>query len=167
MAAGAGRGDMLEAVAKGFFGRDYAILSGGRDVGMMHTRAWGDGATARVDGVELAFERTSFWSRQFTGSRGGVEFAHAGGHGPFRHTVEFVHGERHYDLAHAGLFTRELAIRNQNLRVGTVRASGFGHRHIMVEAPSDWPIELCVFALWLSTVMWKRRTAAAVVAAGG
>jgi len=154
----------LEAVAKGFFGHEYTLLDAGREVGSMHARPWGDGAEARVDGRELVFDRSSFWSREFKGRRDGVEFASAVTPRFFPNRIEFSDGERRFELANAGLFKREYLIRHQGMRVGSVRAFGFGHRRIVVETPSEWPPELTVFALWLAVGAWRRRRAAAAAA---
>jgi len=152
----------LEAVARGAFSATYALRRDGEEVGTAAFSHWRVRGTLTLGDQTFTLERRRREpGRPFLLLHDGRELARAIKPSAFRDAFEVHLGPERLTLRQRGLVDCSFRLYRDGEEIGVLRQRGVLRRRVRLALPSEWPLPLAAFLLFLARVVWTREQAAA------
>jgi hypothetical protein len=153
---------MLIATPKRWFSWDFEVHEGGgQPVGDVRVSAWRERGAITVGGIEYPVTRGALLSGVVTLSDVGGVLARAVKPSAFRRAFTLEHDGKEYVLKAASAWGRDFALLDGEREIGVVRPARALGRQARADLPEDMPLEVRLFVLWLTLMLWKRQQQAA------
>jgi len=146
---------MLEAKPRSWFSWDYRVLDAGREVGGFNLAWLREGGALLVGAEKCPVRREGLWGDWILDWRG-REVARATKPSSWSRRFLVRFGGREIELVPPHVFTRSFAAREGGRTVGEIAPAGIFTRRTRIDLPSDVPLPVQVFMLFLVILMWRR-----------
>jgi hypothetical protein len=157
---------MLTAAPKNCFSWDFIVTDGSRSVATIDVSWWREHGTLTVGGVDHHVYREGMLSGDFVLQAAGVEVARATKPSAFRHVFVVEHAGRRHTLRRASMLGRRMLLLAGDRPIGSLSPQGWFTRRAEVDLPSDLPLAVRVFVIWLAVILWKRESDAGTISVG-
>jgi hypothetical protein len=157
---------MLTAVPTRWFSWDFTVTDGARTVATIDVSWWREHGTLTVAGVDHRVSRERMLSGDFILEAAGAEVARASKPSAFRSLFIVQHAGRRYTLRRASVLHRRMLLLAGDRTIGSLSPQGWFTRRAEVDLPSDLPLSVRVFVIWLAVILWKRESDSGTVSVG-
>jgi hypothetical protein len=152
---------MLIATPKRWFSWDFEVHEGGgQPVGDVRVSAWRERGAVTVGGTEYPVTREGVVGAFTLAGAGGV-LARAMKPSAFHRAFTLEYDGKEYVLKATSAWGRGFALLDGEVQIGAVRPARALGRQARVDLPEDMPLEVRLFVLWLTLMLWKRQQQAA------
>jgi hypothetical protein len=152
---------MLIATPKRWFSWDFEVhKGGGQPVGDVRVSAWRERGAVTVGGIEYPVTREGVVGA-FTLSDAGGVLARAVKPSALHRMFTLEHDGKEYVLKAASAWGRDFALLDGEVQIGAVRPARLFGRQARAELPEDMSLEVRLFVIWLTLMLWKRQQQAA------
>jgi hypothetical protein len=152
---------MLIATPKRWFSWDFEVHEGGgQPVGDVRVSAWRERGAVTVDGIEYPVTREGVVGAFTLAGAGGV-LARAVKPSALHRMFTLEHDGKEYVLKAVSAWGRDFALLDGEVQIGVVRPARALGRQARADLPEDMPLEVRLFVLWLTLMLWKRQQQAA------
>ncbi len=151
---------MLIATPKRWLSWDFEVHEGGgQPVGEVKVSAWREQGAVTVGGIEYPVTRQGAVGA-FTLSGAGGVLAQAMKPSALRRMFTLEHDGKEYTLKAISVWGRGTVLLDGETKIGAVRHSGVFTWQARADLPEDMPLEVRLFVIWLTVLLWKRQQAA-------
>jgi hypothetical protein len=157
---------MLTAVPTRWFSWEFTVNDGPRSVATIDVSWWREQGTLTVGGVDHRVYREGMLSGDFILEVAGSVVARARKPSAFRRAFAIEHGRRRYVLQAASAFRRRMVLLEGDRTVGSMSPQSAFTRRADVDLPSDLPLAVRVFIIWLAVLLWKRESDSGAIIVG-
>jgi hypothetical protein len=158
---------MLQAAPRGWFSWNFVVSDGEDQIADIRLAMLREAGELVVQNKSYRVNREGIMSGAFVLQQDDVELARAEKPSAFHRSFEIGHGGRRYTLGAESAFRRKFVLKENGHSAGSVYPVNAFTRKCAVDLPSDIPLPVRVFMVWLVIILWKRESdSAAVVAAG-
>jgi hypothetical protein len=140
---------------------DYAVMSGDRTVAVLELSSWRERAEIVIGDVTHRAFREHPMSGDFVIESGGRELARATKPSAFRDTMIVHHGGRDYTLRKPSIWRRPFVLLDGERQIGAISPESAWTRRATADVPSDWPVPVQAFVIWLVIILWRREAQSA------
>jgi len=133
----------------------------GQEIGEVRLSAWRERGSVVAGGLEYRISRERAVGTVFVLEGAGSAMARAEKGSAFRRAFAVVHGGKEYALRARSAWRREMVLFDDGAEIGSVAPERAWGRRARVDLPEGFPLELGLFIIWLSLVLWKRQERAA------
>lgn len=153
---------MLDIVPQRWFRWDFTIAEGARSVADLDMSCWRERGELRVEGVAWRVGRERAMSGDFLlESERGVA-ARATKPSAFSRRFLVRAGAKTYELRPRSTFGRTFDLFDGDRKVGSISpTNGWWSRRASADLPTEIPLPVRIFLVWLTMTMWKRDADAA------
>jgi hypothetical protein len=152
---------MLIATPKRWFSWDFEVHEGGgQPVGDVRVSAWRERGAVTVGGIKYPVTREGVVGAFTLAGAGGV-LARAMKPSALHRMFTLEHDGREYVLKATSAWGRNFALLDGEVQIGAVRPARLFGRQARADLPEDMPLEVRLFAIWLTLMLWKRQQQAA------
>jgi hypothetical protein len=95
-------------------------------------------------------------SGDFFIQRGGQTLARAAKPSAFTNRFVVTFRERSYTLERKSIWGRTFVLLDGDREIGSVTPRSMWTRRATIDLPSDWPLPIRAFVIWLAIIVWKR-----------
>jgi hypothetical protein len=156
-----GRKRMLIATPKRWFSWDFEVHEGGGEpVGDVRVSAWRERGAVTVGGIEYPVTREGVVGAFTLAGAGGV-LARAMKPSALHRMFTLEHDGKEYVLKATSAWGRGFSLLDGEVHIGAVRPARLCGRQARADLPEDMPLEVRLFAIWLTLMLWKRQQQAA------
>jgi hypothetical protein len=156
---------LLELVPRGWFSWDFNVLQNGAPIAEIDISSWREKGVLVVGGSTYKVYREGLMSGRFILEVNGSQMAYAAKPSAWQRLFTVQHEGRTYILKAKAAFGRTFLLLENNQQIGAIAPSGMLTRKASVQLPDELPLPVKVFLLWLTVILWKRDSDAAVAAA--
>ena len=135
---------------------DYAVTSGDRTVAEIAIASWRERAEIVIGGVTNRVFREHAMGGDFIIEAGGRELARATKPSAFTNTIIVHYGGRDYTLGKPSIWRRTFALMDGERQIGSISPESAWTRRATADLPTDWPMPIQAFVIWLVILLWKR-----------
>ena len=157
---------MLTAVPTRWFSWEFTVNDGPRTVATIDVSWWLEQGTLTVAGIEHRVYREGLLSGSFILEAAGSVVARATKPSAFRRAFAIDHGGRRYALQATAMLRRRMELLDGNRAIGSLSPQGVFTRRADVDLPTDLPLAVRVFVIWLAVILWKRESDSGAIALG-
>ncbi len=140
--------------------KEYAVEQNGVQVASLRRSRWRDSGEIAVQETHLSVHRRGMMKDVFKLKSGGSVLAEVRQDKPLRHDLSFDYGEQSYKIRRTGWLRKVLMVESNGQVIGNVTPRGHLVSTAIEELPSEWPVPIKVFLMWIALVLWDREDAA-------
>jgi len=146
----------MTMVPKRWYSWDFAVMRGDRTIAVLDLNSWRERADILIEGVTHRVFREGAFSGDFIIEREGHELARATKPSAFRHTFIVHYNGRDYTLRRQSAWRRTSVLMEGERVIGVISPESAWTRRADADLPSDWPVAIKAFVMWLVIILWKR-----------
>ena len=149
---------MLRIVPARWFSWDFNVSQGLHPVADIDISWWRERGQVTVQGTPFRVSRQGMLSGDFLleSDRGVV--ARATKPSVLRRSFDVQHESKTYTLQAQSALRRSFVLLEGGREVGNISPDGFWTRRASATLPSDMPLPVQVFLIWLAVLLWKRES---------
>ena len=141
---------------------DFAVEDDrGQEVGQVRLSAWRERGSVVAGGLEYRISRERAVGTSFVLEGAGSALARAEKTSAFRRAFAIAHRGEEYTLRARSAWRREMVLFDGEVEIGRVAPERAWGRRARADLPEGLPLEVKLFIIWLSLVLWKRQERAA------
>jgi hypothetical protein len=144
----------FQLLPKNWFSSDYRVLRGGTQISEFTFHSMPEGSIFTLAAKTYLARKEKWSSPNFFLYMGQTQLARAEKPSAFSQTFTMEHDGNQYVLKRSG--SNRFALRQQEKEVGWVAKQRWFSRKASAQLAIEMPLPVCVFVLWLVTLMWKR-----------
>ena len=152
---------MLQIVPHRWYSWDFTISQGTAAIADLGVSCWRERGQVTVDGVAHRIHRERAMSGDFLLESPRGILARATKPSALRREFIVRHGSHTYSLRPRGWFRCVFLLLEDNREIGSIARVNAWSRRASADLPSDLPVPLQAFLVWLTVLMWKREANAA------
>jgi hypothetical protein len=160
-----GEMSMLELVPLGWFSWDFSVLQSGSPIAEIRICSRRERGVLAVGGSRYNIYREGMMSGQFILELNGTQLAHAEKRSWRYRSFTVQHEDKTYILKAESAFRQTFLLSENDRQIGSISPARMFKRKAMADLPDELPLSIKVFLLWLTVILWKRDSEAAVSAA--
>lgn len=158
---------MLSVTPKHWFSWDFVIQdAGGQDVGDLKVDAVRERGTVTAGGTSRTVYRQGAFKGPWVLEEAGAVIAKAEKPSAFKKTLTIEYRDRTFTLKPRSSWGREMVLYEGDREVGSVAPERMIVRRSKVELPEELPLQVKLFVVWLTMMLWKRSSDAAATSGG-
>ena|SRR5215471_921277 len=158
---------MLRVTPSSWFSWNFMVFEGDDQVADIRLAVLREAGELIVRDKTYRVNREGIMSGAFILRDADLELARAEKPSAFHRSFQVVHDGRNYTLGAESALRRKFVLKENGEAVGSVCPLNAFTRKCAVDLPTDIPLPVSVFMIWLVIILWKRDSdSAAVVAAG-
>ena len=158
---------MLKMIPK-TFSWTFSVMDGSEAVARAVDRSWwSDKGELTIQGITYTARRERPMSGAFLLESAAGVVARATKPSAFRRSLIVEHAGRQYTLRATSAFRRTFVLLDGSTRIGSLSPEGLFTRRAAVDLPPTFPLDVRVFIIWLTAMLWKHEEAAGGAAAAG
>jgi hypothetical protein len=146
----------MTMVPRRWYSWDYAVTSGDRTLAVLDLASWRERAEIVIGDVTHRVFREHMMGGDFIIEAGGRELARATKPSAFRDTMIVHYGGKDYTLRKPSVWRRSFVLMNGERQIGSIAPESAWTRRATAELPSEWPVPIQAFVIWLVIILWKR-----------
>jgi hypothetical protein len=146
----------LALVPKAWYSWDFSVIGGNRTLAVLDLSAWRERADIMIDGGTHRVFREGAVSGDFIIERGGLKLARATKPSAFRNMFIVHYNGRDYTLRKRSVWGRTFELMDGERQIGSIERTSWWTRRAAADLPSDWPVPVKAFVIWLAIILWKR-----------
>jgi hypothetical protein len=153
---------MLSVIPKHWFSWDFVIHDGGgQTVGDVKVEANRERGTVTAGGTPRAVYRQGTFKGPWVLEEDGVVVARAAKPSALKKTLTIEYSGRTYTLKPRSAWGREMVLHEGDREVGSIAPEKMIVRRASVQLPEELPLQVKLFVVWLTMMLWKRSSDAA------
>ncbi len=152
---------MLQIAPHGWFSWDFTISQGSQAVADIGFTWWREQGELRLDGATYRVSREHLLNGDFLLESDAGVIARATRASLFRRRFSVRHGANTYTLEPRSAFQRAFVLLEDDRETGSISPSRAWSRRASANLPSELPLPVQVFLIWLTVLMWKRESESA------
>jgi hypothetical protein len=149
---------MLEVVPTRWFSWDFTISEGSRPVAEFDISWWRERGELTVHGSTFRVSRERMLSGDFLLESDRGILARATKPSALRRSFTVRHGAKTYTLQARSVFRRSFVLLDNDREVGSIAPRTGWTRRASASLPTDMPLPVQVFLVWLTLLLWKRES---------
>jgi hypothetical protein len=149
---------MLEVVPTGWFSWDFTISEGSRPVAEFDISWWRERGELTVQGSTFRVSREGMLSGDFLLESDRGILARATKPSVLRRSFTVQSGTKTYTLQARSAFRRSFVLLDDDREVGAIAPHSAWTRRASANLPTDMPLPVQVFLVWLTLLLWKRES---------
>jgi hypothetical protein len=160
---------MMTIIPRTWYSWDFTVVDEGRELAFMVLSGWREKGTLTIEGVEHHVYREGRMSGDFVLERNGAVLVRAAKPSAFSSSLRVRYQGLEFTLKKRSAWRRPFVVlaplgeagSATEREIGSLAPAGMMTRKAHVDLPTDWPLPLRVFVIWLVVIMWKRDADAA------
>jgi hypothetical protein len=149
---------MLRAIPKGWLSWDFVVKQGSQTLAEIDVSWWREQGELAVRGRTYKVFREGLMSGAFVLESAGSVLARAEKPSAFRRSFAIEHAGRQYTLRSKSAFGRAFELLDGPRAIGSISPEWIFSRRASADLPEDLPLEVRVFIIWLTIILWKRES---------
>ncbi len=146
----------LQIAPLNWFSHNFTVTNQSQPVADIDVAWWGEKGALTIGGETYRMYREGWSSGPFILEQGSTVIARAEKPSFLRREFQIRHAGREYTLVARSAFRRGYVLRAGTRDIGSVEPVGFFSRKAAADLPSDLPLPLRMFIVWLVVIMWRR-----------
>ena len=147
---------MLQVVPTHWYSWDVTVMDESRPVADLDVSWWGEKGILTIEGSTYRVYREAPMSGDFILEQAGSVLARAEKASIFRRQFLLRHAGREYTRQPRSLFRRAYVLLAGSREVGSLAPEGLFTRKAAADLPSDLPLPVRMFIVWLTVILWRR-----------
>jgi hypothetical protein len=145
----------MTVVPKRWYSWDFSVTSGDRILAVLDLSSWRERAEIRIGDVTHRVYREGMMG-DFIIEAGGRQLARATKPSAFRDTMIVHVGGKDYTLQKPSLWRRAFTLMDGDRQIGSIAPESLWTYRSAADLPTDWPVPIKSFVIWLAIMLWKR-----------
>jgi hypothetical protein len=145
----------MTVAPKSWYSWDFSVTSGDRTLAVLDLSAWRERAEIRIGDITHRVYRQGLLG-DFIIEAGGRELARATKPSAFRDKMVLHFGGKDYTLRKPSIWRRGFVLMDGERQIGSISPESVWTLRSAADLPSDWPVPIKSFVIWLVILLWKR-----------
>jgi hypothetical protein len=146
----------MAVIPRRWYSWDFNVTSGDRTLAILDFSAWRERAEILIEDMTHRVFRERAMSGDFIIERGDRQLARATKPSAFRDTFIVHYNGRDYVLRKLSVWRRAFVLMDSERQIGSIAPAGLLTRRATADLPSEWPMPVKAFVIWLAILLWKR-----------
>jgi hypothetical protein len=146
----------MKVIPKSWYSWDFSVTDGGRTIAVLDLSCWRERGEIVIQEVTHRVFREGAMSGDFVVERGGRPLASASKPSAWRHTFIVHYNGKEYTVRKPSVWRRGFVLMDGERQIGSLSPESMWTRRATADLPSDWPMPIKAFVIWLVIILWKR-----------
>jgi hypothetical protein len=146
----------MKVIPKSWYSWDFSVMDGGRTIAVLDLSCWRERGEVVIQEVTHRVFREGAMSGDFVIEQGGRPLASASKPSAWRHTLIVHYNGKEYTVRKPSMWRRGFVLMDGERQIGSMSPESMWTRRATADLPSDWPMPIKAFVIWLVIILWKR-----------